>query len=413
MRFAKHNRLTQYDSMNVLSLACWNASFIDLILCFREPWWPHNYYYYTVMLPLSIVGAAAVAVHLLIVMRPDEVEHLEPEPLLPPWRSSQKQLLVASPEPSQEPATPTASPTSTARRQQPPTAGDYELQRRHPQATTAECRRFLMAQNHSMDEASAQLQTYLDWRAQYCNDDDDDESNNNKTIMNSDNSAVDDDDNNNNNTTDGDWDRAARIALMSSQSNSSSTPTNISLPCIIFGPESSNTTNDTTYLTALDGTPIVQHLPARIDLTLADGPTYGLALCLYLDAVVLDRHSFQKLTVLIDTRPGTGWANIPARQLVPFCRTLAQQLNDLFPERLARCILFPVPRVAQFVWQVLVKPFVDAETAAKVCLVAGRVQRQAPPPRSLSRYVDADTVACLEQRRRACMTTTTPPSSSS
>jgi len=141
----------------------------------------------------------------------------------------------------------------------------------------------------------------------------------------------------------------------------------------------------------------IQHLPARINLKLADNSTYALALALYIDHI-LDRNSTEKATLVIDVRPGYGWSNIKAIQLLPFIQMVSKLLCDLFPSRLEKCIVYPVPKVALFLWKA-VQPFVGTETVDKICLISGSAGKKDRVPTNVSKYLDEDLIAKLEERR--------------
>ena len=75
----------------------------------------------------------------------------------------------------------------------------------------------------------------------------------------------------------------------------------------------------TTFMTDIDGRRIVQLLPARIDLNIADDKTYALAIAFYLDRK-LSRQSCEKIVVCIDVRAGLNWPNPPAGKVIPFIK---------------------------------------------------------------------------------------------
>ena len=158
------------------------------------------------------------------------------------------------------------------------------------------------------------------------------------------------------------WDKACVIATRSL----SKTPPG--MPCVVFWADQGNDGS----IVSLDGKRILQHLPARINLDAVDGPTYALALALFLDQT-LDHNSMGKICLMIDARPGKGWANLPILKLVPFIEHTAKLLNDLHPERLDKCVLFPVPFWAKGIWT-MVKPFLDPGTARRICLISGPAQ---------------------------------------
>jgi len=259
-----------------------------------------------------------------------------------------------------------------------------EIHKALPTSTQAERRRFLIADRQGNTKAATEkLQSYLDWRRQHINDE---------------LSHLDP------------WTYATQIA-MNHQAKAkkgkpindidvNNTNTTYKLPSPLFMYEHNSITNtsiDSTVTTSTTRMKYIQHLPARIDLTLADNSTYALALALYIDHI-LDRNSTEKATLVIDVRPGYGWCNIKAIQLLPFIQMVSKLLCDLFPSRLEKCIVYPVPKVALFLWKA-VQPFVGTETVDKICLISGSAGKKDKVPTNVSKYLDEDLIAKLEERR--------------
>jgi hypothetical protein len=135
------------------------------------------------------------------------------------------------------------------------------------------------------------------------------------------------------------------------------------------------------------GHQIFQILAARVDLQAACANTYATAFLLYLDAH-LRRDTLDLVTLLIDVRPGRGWPNLPALQMLGFIRCLAQVLHDSHPCRLHQCILFPVPRPAVMIWKT-VQNFLDPLVRKSIVLVPGAANLTSPVPRDrLKDYFD-------------------------
>merc|ERR1712038_386100 len=124
-----------------------------------------------------------------------------------------------------------------------------------------------------------------------------------------------------------------------------------------------------TYLKDKRGDRILQLLPAQIDMKEVDDITYALAIAFYIDKK-LSRNSLEKIVVSIDVRAGSGWANPPAKKIIPFIKTVVGILERNFPERLSRCILYPLPRAATVLWK-MVKIFLDPFTAEKIVVIGG------------------------------------------
>ena len=258
-----------------------------------------------------------------------------------------------------------------------------------PNSTHAERQRFLAYSKGDTKAAIEKLQKYLEWREQHFNDDL--------------NQQLEDP-----------WIYAAQLAIQSAAAkggngktnpdtalmNGKTNDTSLELPCPIFMHEdtqqSSSTNNSVTTKRYL------QHLPARIDTKLAKTSVYAIALAIYVD-YILDRNSIEKITLIIDVRSGHGWANIKAIHLVPFIQSTVRLLCDLHPMRLHRCIIFPVPQFTKGLWKA-VKPFLEKETAMKVCLVSGPAGRDDSVPTKLNQYLDDELITKLEERRKSCFT---------
>ncbi len=86
---------------------------------------------------------------------------------------------------------------------------------------------------------------------------------------------------------------------------------------------------------------------------------------------------------------------------MPFTKSTARLLCDLFPLRLESCVVFPVPQLAHAFWRA-VKPFVGTNTREKVCLVMGSAWKNSVAPERLGEYLDGGLVADFEERRKSC-----------
>jgi hypothetical protein len=93
---------------------------------------------------------------------------------------------------------------------------------------------------------------------------------------------------------------------------------------------------------------IVQIMAAMIDPSLASLEFYSLVFAVYFD-LFFDRDSMESAVVFVDVRSGRGWRNCNDPMLIPFIKRLAQHL-DHFPERLSKCIVYPVPKPAKPIW---------------------------------------------------------------
>lgn len=158
-------------------------------------------------------------------------------------------------------------------------------------------------------------------------------------------------------------------------------------------------TADASPLRDIDGHRILHCLPAMIDLHSHHSIEVFIAtLALYLDAK-FDRSNEEQVVLVIDVRPGRGWPNPPALQMVGFVRQVARALHELHPGRLHRCIIFPVPSVALCLWNA-VRRFVDPSLTERVVVVVGGADLESPPPRDkLLPHLDFDILAVLEAAR--------------
>jgi hypothetical protein len=192
-----------------------------------------------------------------------------------------------------------------------------------PESTLAERRRFLKARKGVIKAASAQLGSYFQWRSR---------------------NKIDEFFPSTFTTDEEDWALAARGAMEIANTNRKSPASDKILPRIVsvYG-------GNDGLVFCRNGARIVHVLPSQLDTTIAPGTTYALALAMYLDRK-LDRNHTEKVTVVIDIRSGKGWPNPSSVSLVPFIKLVVGSLNSYFPERLSRCILFPLPMTATVIF---------------------------------------------------------------
>merc|ERR1712071_177518 len=94
-------------------------------------------------------------------------------------------------------------------------------------------------------------------------------------------------------------------------------------------------------------------------------------------------------------------ANIAAFSLIPYMKAISNVMNEFFPERLDRLVLFPLPTACKFLWNVI-KKFLDPVTAEKIIVVSGPAAIDSPAPiKVLSEYVDVETLKYLELVRKS------------
>ena len=244
------------------------------------------------------------------------------------------------------------------------------------EATEAEVARFVRARKGDLMAGAEQLQHYMDWHKRHVGL----------------RSIATDEFRKRSNESQSEYDWRMSCGIAQIMEGSAEADTAKELPCVVFLDDGN------AALRSLDRTRICHHLPARIDTRLASGQVYAQALAIYLDRR-LSRHSEEKFDVFIDTRPGEGWGNISAYNLVPFIRHASKLLNDLHPERLHRAVVYPVPSVCAFIWNRLVKPWMDPVTAAKIVLIGGSARVRSKMPKSMQKIASESTLAEMERRR--------------
>lgn len=93
---------------------------------------------------------------------------------------------------------------------------------------------------------------------------------------------------------------------------------------------------------SISGKRVLLMTAAMFDHKLASMEVYISAVAAYIDAS-LERTSDEKLTVVIDSRGGRGWANPKPWTMLPFIRASSRILSDNFPERCGRALHPPPP----------------------------------------------------------------------
>lgn len=106
-----------------------------------------------------------------------------------------------------------------------------------------------------------------------------------------------------------------------------------------------------------------------------------------------------KYTLAVDTRPAPGWPNVPVHHMLGMIRYTVNALHRLFPDRVARILVFPVPTLAVTVYECIAKPFLHADLCRTLTLHAGPAGRTSPLP-ALAPCLTTDQCRRLEQLRR-------------
>ena len=254
---------------------------------------------------------------------------------------------------------------------------DDALTRACPASTAAERKRFLTARQGNVAAATKTLSHYLQWHQKHV-----DVAIQHKIVRPM--------------TEDKDldiWTEACQVAMKASGETGEAP-----LPRVIR----THTTNDglAKPLGDKDGYRIIQIMPAQMDMTLAKSATYALAVALYLN-LQLDREAEERIVVCMDVRAGQGWPNTHAVRLVPFMQQTTTLLLSLFPERLHKCLLYPVPSSFMWVWNSISK-VVDPLTREKICLMCGPNKIASPPPyEQMYQYMEVEVAHHLEGARVA------------
>lgn len=247
------------------------------------------------------------------------------------------------------------------------------------EATDAEQQRFLIAKRGDEALALKSLTAYLEWRHEH------------ERISNKIEIGVTEDSDLN------DWNMAAATAMKARGDGDSCIDSSKTffLPQIarmhrIGGSEASDR----------DGFRIIHIIPGQMDDRLAKLTTYALAISLYLDSK-LDTASTEMLTVLVDVRGGKGWPNTHPVRLLPFIKDTIQLLLAMFPERLHKCLLYPLPPATLWIWNI-VRQCIDPKTAQKIQILTGEARIMSDPPFSqMEEHLEADIAQLLESVRRA------------
>lgn len=250
---------------------------------------------------------------------------------------------------------------------------DEEVAKLFPNATAEERRRFLVARSGNIESAKSQLGTYLEWREKHDKI---------EKSLNLPKAETDEDD----------WNIAAAVALVSCQEERGD---DSRLPRIarVYTLEESAVCDR-------DGRRVLHVMPGQINVELAKASTYAVALALYIDRK-LDRASLECLTVALDVRGGKGWPNVPPLRQLPFIQTVVKLLLTMFPERLHKCLLFPVPRAARWIYNI-VAAWIDPLTSSKIQLLAGAARIVSEPPfDAMHEFLEPHVAKFFESQRHA------------
>ena len=248
-----------------------------------------------------------------------------------------------------------------------------------PEATRAEVRRFL-AEHKTVSSASKKLKAYFSWRRK------------NQEAMNADVSSSS---GAGSNTLD---DRSVWEVCCRATAHlvSPTISQELRLPQIIRLVQDQEEQN----MRDVEGNRVLLLLPAMLDTKVASVSTYSLATMLYIDTI-LDRSSMETPTLVLDVRPGRGWANPTPQKVIPYLQKISQVGANMFPERLNRAVAVPVPAMAVGLWN-MAKPLLDKKHAARVSLVGGPATGRSPLPKDeMLKFFPSELVEEMEERRRS------------
>jgi CRAL/TRIO domain len=273
---------------------------------------------------------------------------------------------------------------------------DEMLKESIPSSTDAERRRFLLAESGNVTKASARLSKYVSWTTTHQNiqrqiqayeqwTSREKKNHTHAPSLHETEETLDDDD----------WQLACAAAIFSR--NEPVSPTRTRLPRIartFYDDQSGEVCR------CHNGHRIIHVAPGKMDDRLVPLETYALAIALYMDRK-LSRDSCELFTVMIDARGGVGWRNPHAAHLIPFIQHTSELLLSMFPERLGRAIVYPVPWCLSWIWSV-VRCCLDPKTSGKIHLLNGPAKVVSPPPHDqIVRYLTDELSNRIEAERIA------------
>lgn len=246
---------------------------------------------------------------------------------------------------------------------------DTALEKSCPESTPAERQRFVLASKGHNGQANQRLHNYLHWKR------------NHERIRAECNIRI-------KQSSDPDYDVWVESCLVALKA-CGEVAQNIVLPRVVRSysrprlGEGSNIADPTTCeeygdVVDQDGHRIFHMIPGLMDDKLAKTSTYALAVAIYFDRK-FDRASLERATVCIDVRAGKGWPNIHGLRLIPFMKNSLKLLLPTFPERLHKCVVYPVPTAFLYVWTMISK-CLDSKTREKIYVVSGKCTIISPAP---------------------------------
>lgn len=151
---------------------------------------------------------------------------------------------------------------------------------------------------------------------------------------------------------------------------------------------------------ALDGSPVLFVQGARYNANV-EVDKYVLACGHSIDSM-LGPAEDQKLTLLIDTRPGPGWPNTPAPKMVKLFKRFCAVLPQKYPERVKRVVVYPMPSIVWYLWRI-VSGFLDPVTREKFVILTGSAGKHADCPPELAEYIALEQLPLDAQKMHAAL----------
>lgn len=140
---------------------------------------------------------------------------------------------------------------------------------------------------------------------------------------------------------------------------------------------------------AKDGTPVIYMELARYDINAQPADTYVSAFCHLMDETY-SRDVEGHLTVVIDVRTIEGMFNPKPMALMPFIKQGIKILPRMYPDRMKRIVVYPVPWMASMLVS-MVKRMLDENTREKLMVVAGD-EKSLDCPEELNNYLTLESL---------------------
>mmetsp|Transcript_4509 Transcript_4509/g.8782 ORF Transcript_4509/g.8782 Transcript_4509/m.8782 type:complete len:301 (-) Transcript_4509:392-1294(-) len=139
----------------------------------------------------------------------------------------------------------------------------------------------------------------------------------------------------------------------------------------------------------------ILYMAAMYNPKLGTAKEYTNAVSIVLDEI-MPREEHEKFTILVDTRAGKGWKNPYVWSILDFVKNIISVLSAYFPERVAKVVVYPVPRLCNAFYNAI-RSYLPENTRSKVVLVAGEDSSEtAPVPDKLLPLVGKQVIDAIE-----------------